>query len=96
MPLPGDTLIGLSGLWVAYSIARNSGTWVWTAIVTWNAVAIWDALSVFTIHKTSPWPEFFMVELLGSSMLFIAALMHLAVIVLVSHHDVKSRHLVGC
>ena len=95
MPLLGDALIGVSGLGVAYLIAKKSGLWVWTAIVTWNAVAIWDALSAFVIHKTSPWPEFFMIELFGSSMFFVAALMHGAVIVLVSHRDVRSRYIAG-
>jgi hypothetical protein len=82
MPLIGDAIIGLSALWIAFLIMKRSGLWVWTTIIVWNAVAIWDALSAFVIHITNPWPDFFMMKLIGWPMFFAASAMHLAVIVL--------------
>ena len=95
MPLIGDAVIGVTGLWIAYLIVKKTGLWVWITILTWNTVAIWDALSAFIVHQTSPWADFFMVEIFGSSMFFIAALMHLANIVLLSQREVKSHYLVS-
>ncbi len=83
MPLLGDAIIGLSGVVVAYLIWRHRGLFVWTAIVVWNVVAIWDALSAFVIHLTVPWPEFFMIQLFGSSMFFAASAMHGLILVLI-------------
>jgi hypothetical protein len=91
MPLVGDAVIGITGLWVAYLILRKTGLWVWTTIIVWNSLAIWDALSAFAIHTTNPWPEFFMIKLMGSSMFFAASAMHLAIIVLACWPDVRKR-----
>jgi hypothetical protein len=46
-------------------------------------LAIWDALSAFIIHKTAPWPSFFMIQTIGSGMFFAAALMHAVCLYLV-------------
>jgi hypothetical protein len=89
LPLIGDAIIGLSALWIAFLIVKKSGLWVWTSIIVWNALAIWDALSAFVIHTTNPWPEFFMIELLGSSMFFIAIAMHLTIIILACRQDAR-------
>ncbi len=89
MPLLGDAVIGISGLFIAFLILKKTGLWVWTAIIVWNALAIWDALSAFIIHTTNPWPEFFMVKLFGPSMFFAAAVMHLIIFVLASRSDMK-------
>ena len=93
MPLVGDALIGISGLLIAFLIAKRTGLWVWTAIIVWNAIGIWDALSAYVIHTTNPWPEFFMIELFGPSMFFAASSMHLAIIYLVSRPDLRERFL---
>lgn len=93
MPLVGDAIIGITALAMAYLILKKSGLWVWTAIIVWNAVAIWDALSAFIIHTTNPWPEFFMIKLVGSSMFFIASAMHLVIIILASRSDVRKGFL---
>ena len=95
MPLVGDAVIGITGLLVVYLILKKTGLWVWSTILIWNAVAIWDALSAFIVHKTSPWPDFFMIEVFGSSMFFAASLMHFAIIVLLSQREIKSHYLVG-
>ncbi|VAW78794.1 hypothetical protein MNBD_GAMMA15-1298 [hydrothermal vent metagenome] len=91
MPLVGDAVIGITGLWVAYLILRKTGLWVWTTIIVWNSLAIWDALSAFAIHTTNPWPEFFMIKLMGSSMFFAASAMHLAILVLAYRSDVRKQ-----
>lgn len=95
MPLLGDAVIGISGLVVAYLIVKKTGLWVWTTIIVWNAVAIWDALSAFVIHTTNPWPDFFMIQVFGPSMFFVASAMHLAIIYLMSRPEMKQRFLVG-
>lgn len=76
MPLLGDAIIGLSALPVALSTRARKGTTTTVIATVWNAVAIWDALSAFAVHKTNPWPTFFMIEIFGSSMFFMAAAMH--------------------
>lgn len=91
MPLIGDAVIGISALWIAYLILRKSGLWVWTAIIVWNSLAIWDALSAYIIHTTNPWPEFFMIELVGSSMFFVASAMHLMIIILACRPEVRAE-----
>lgn len=91
MPLVGDVVIGISALWVAYLVLNKTGLWVWTTIIVWNSLAIWDAMSAFIIHITNPWPEFFMLDLVGSSMFFAASAMHLVIIVLVLQSCEKER-----
>lgn len=93
MPLVGDAVIGITGLLIVYLILTKTGLWVWTTIIVWNSVAIWDAISAFIIHTTNPWPEFFMTQIFGSSMFFVAAAMHLVIIILVSQPDLKAHYL---
>ncbi|MFT4585637.1 MAG: hypothetical protein ACI915_003309 [Gammaproteobacteria bacterium] len=94
MPLIGDAVIGVSGLWIAYLILKKTGLFVWSAIIVWNSLAIWDALSAFAIHTTNPWPEFFMIKLVGSSMFFAASAMHLAIIFIATSEQTR-RKLLG-
>ena len=94
MPLVGDAIIGITGLFIAYLILKKTGLWVWTAIIVWNSVAIWDALSAFIINTTNPWPEFFMIKLVGSSMFFAASAMHLAILVLACRSDAR-KYFIG-
>lgn len=91
MPPIGDAVVGLSGLVVAYLFWTRQGLAVWTVIVVWNAIAIWDAMSAYIIHRTVPWPEFFMVQMLGSSMFFMAAAMRLRILVLVICDPLRSE-----
>lgn len=93
MPLIGDAVIGITALWVAYIILKKSCLWSWVVIIVWNSLAIWDALSAFIIHTTNPWPEFFMIELLGPSMFFVASIMHLTIIILACQPDVRKSYL---
>ena len=93
MPLIGDAVIGVSALWIAYLILKKKGLWVWTAIIVWNSLAIWDALSAYIVHKINPWPEFFMIDLVGSSMFFAASAMHLAIIIIACRSEVQKEFL---
>ena len=90
MPLIGDAVIGVSALLVAFLIVRKTGLWVWATIIVWNALAIWDALSAFAIHLTNPWPEFFMIKMVGPIMFFVAAAMHLDIIVMACRPGIKN------
>jgi hypothetical protein len=91
MPLLGDAIVGLSGLAIAYLIYRHRGLFAWTAVVVWNCIAIWDAMSAYIIHRTVPWPDFFMIQMMGSSMFFMASAMHLIVLYLVLNDPLKSE-----
>ena len=94
MPLVGDAVIGVTALFIAYLIWRRVGLFAWTTILVWNVVAIWDAFSAFLIHHAVPWPSFFMTEIFGSSMFFMAAAMHGLCLYLVTHADGR-RHFLG-
>ena len=94
MPLIGDAVIGVSALWIAYLIVKKTGLWAWTTIIVWNSLAIWDALSAYIVNKTNPWPEFFMIDLVGSSMFFAASAMHLAIIIIACRVDVRKEFLI--
>ena len=89
MPLVGDAVIGISALAIAYLVVRGRGLGAWTAIVVWNIIGIWDALSAFLVHESVPWPDFFMIETVGSSMFFAASAMHLTIIVLACQPDIR-------
>jgi len=93
MPLLGDAIIGMAALAIAFLIVRRTGLWVWAAIVVWNSLGIWDALAAFLVHRSVPWPDFFMIEAFGSSMFFAAAAMHLVAIWLVSHPEQRAHYL---
>jgi len=84
MPLVGDAFIGVAALPVAFLLWRGRGLAAWTAIVVWNVLGIWDALSAFLVHLTTPWPEFFMVQIFGASMFFAASAMHAVLVFLVA------------
>lgn len=87
MPLIGDAVIGVAGLLIAYLLTKRTGLWVWTTAL------IWDAMSAYIIHLTAPWPEFFMIQLFGGSMFFLASAMHAGLIILLLRNDVKSQYL---
>ena len=93
MPLIGDAIIGISALFIFYLVWRQSGLWVWTAVIVWNVVAIWDALSAYLIHLTDPWPDFFMIQLFGSSMFFAASAVHLLIIILATLPEFRNQHM---
>ena len=91
MPLLGDAVIGVTGLFVALIMLKKTSQWAWLTIVVWNCVAIWDALSAYVIHLTNPWPDFFMIEIMGPAMFFAASAMHLIILVLAFRPEVRSQ-----
>lgn len=94
MPLIGDAVIGITGLVMVYLILRGNSLWAWTALVVWNVVAIWDALSAYIVHLTNPWPEFFMIKIVGASMFFLAAAIHATNLTLLARCEVR-REFIG-
>lgn len=93
MPLIGDAVIGLTGLYIVFLLLKKPDFFTWVVCIVWNAVAIWDALSAFIINSTNPWPEFFMIQAFGNSMFFIASAMHLVIIYMLCQADVRQRYL---
>lgn len=89
MPLVGDAVIGLTALIVGYLMIRGSSRRAWLLAVVWNILGIWDALSAYLVHVSVPWPEFFMIQIFGSSMFFAAIGMHGACLWLLSREPVK-------
>lgn len=76
LPLLGDAIIGLTALPVAFLLWSRRGATTGLIALVWNALAIWDALSAFVVHRTTPWPDFFMIRTFGASMFFAASAMH--------------------
>jgi hypothetical protein len=91
MPLIGDAVIGVTALVIAFLILRKRGLWVWTVIIVWNVVAIWDTLSAYTIHNSNPWPDFFMLQMVGPSMFFAASGMHLVIVWLATRSNMRAQ-----
>lgn len=91
MPLIGDAVIGVSAIVVALLIWRRPNPTTWVLAVIWNAIGAFDALAAYVVEVSAPWPEFFMLELVGRSMFFAAAIMHLALIGLLSRPEVLTR-----
>ncbi|MFT4628889.1 MAG: hypothetical protein ACI8PZ_007585 [Myxococcota bacterium] len=84
MPLLGDAVVGVTApfaAWLAWSLFTDPRARV--LLFTWHALGAWDAMSAWVVHRTVPWPEFFMVQLFGDSMFFGAAAMHLVALALI-------------
>ncbi len=91
MPLIGDAFVGITAIAIALAMWRKPTPAVWVAAMMWNAVAAFDALAAYVVEITTPWPEFFMLELLGRSMFFAAAAMHVVITYLLTSVEVRSR-----
>ncbi len=88
MPLIGDAMVGLAAVVVALLIWKRRTHTTWVVAVVWSSVGAFDAIAAFVVETTAPWPEFFMLELVGRTMFFAAAAMHLAIIYLLTRPDV--------
>ncbi len=91
MPLVGDAAIGLGAIIVAVLIWQRPTPTTWVIAVVWSALGAFDALAAFIVQTSSPWPEFFMIEIFGPSMFFAAAALHLAIIYLLSQPEVLAH-----
>ncbi len=87
MPLVGDAAIGLAALVIAYLVLRMPSPGTWAATIAWSAIGAFDAIAALLVEISAPWPEFFMLELIGRPMFFAAVVLHVAIIVLVSRPD---------
>lgn len=91
MPLLGDAAVGLLAPVVAYLLWKRPAPASWLAAVVWGVVAVFDAVAAFVVETSVPWPEFFMLEVFGRSMFFLAIGMHLVALALLATKDVM-RH----
>ncbi len=88
MPLIGDAAVGLTALVVAVLIWRVRTAASWVVAVVWSAIGAFDALAAFIVETSAPWPDFFMLEIFGRTMFFMAAGMQVLIIYLLSRPDV--------
>jgi len=91
MPLIGDAFIGVTALVVLFLLVKRNTSGTWAIAIAWNAVAAFDAIAAFVVNQTSPWPEFFMLEVFGSSMFFAAAALHVTAIWLLAQPAILHR-----
>lgn len=91
MPLIGDAAIGLTAVLVALLLWRRRGLATWAIAVGWTAIGAFDALAAFIVELSTPWPEFFMLELFGRSMFFAATAMHLLILYLLADPEIRDR-----
>lgn len=87
MPLVGDAAIGVAALVIAYLVWHMPSPGIWAATIAWSAIGAFDAIAALLVEISTPWPEFFMLELVGRPMFFAAVVLHVAIIVLVSRPD---------
>lgn len=87
MPLLGDAAIGVAAIVIAFLVWKSPNPGTWAATIAWSAIGAFDAVAALLVELSSPWPEFFMLELIGRPMFFAAVVLHVAIIVLVSRRD---------
>ena len=91
MPLIGDAFVGVAALAVLFLLIKRPTPGTWAIAIAWNAVAAFDAIAAFVVNQTSPWPEFFMLEIFGTSMFFAATALHVAAIWLLTLPAVREQ-----
>ena len=87
MPLIADAAIGIAAVIVALLIWKRPTPTTWVIAIVWSSIGAFDALAAFVVETSTPWPEFFMLEIFGRSMFFAAAAMHLAIIALLANSE---------
>ncbi len=95
MPLVGDAIIGLAAIVVAALLWFRPTAPVWLIAVVWSAIGAFDALAALLVELSVPWPEFFMLELLGRSMFVGAIALHVVIIGLLTRPEVMARFGIG-
>ncbi len=91
MPLIGDAVVGLAAVVVALLLWKRRTPATWVVAVVWSAIGAFDAIAAYIVETSAPWPEFFMLELVGRTMFFAAAAMHIAIIYLLTRPVVLSQ-----
>lgn len=89
MPLLGDAFVGLTALVVVLLMWKKPSPNTWVLAIAWNAVAAFDALAAYFVEISAPWPEFFMLEMVGRPMFFAAAGLHLLLIFLLTRPETR-------
>lgn len=92
MPLWGDAIVGVSAVLVAWLLWKRAMPSSWIVAIVWSAVAAFDALAAYLVDVAAPWPDFFMIELFGRTMFFMAAAMHLVIIGLLARDEVRQAY----
>lgn len=92
MPLVGDAVVGVAAFGVAWLLWKQAQPRSWLIAVVWSAVATFDALAAYLVDVSTPWPDFFMLELFGRAMFFAAAAMHIVIIILLLRPDVRHHY----
>lgn len=95
MPLWGDAVVGITAVVVAFLLWRRPSRSTWLVFVVWSSIGIWDAMSAYLIHVAEPWPDFFMIKAFGSSMFFMAAAFHLALMWIAFRPTVRTEFAAG-
>ena len=80
--------MAIAAVMVVVRILTRPNPATWVIAMVWSAIGAFDALAAFIVHMSSPWPEFFMIEIFGPAMFFAAAAMHLLIIHLLTRPDV--------
>jgi hypothetical protein len=87
MPLVGDAAIGLAAIGIAFLVWKHPTPGTWAAAIAWSAIGAFDAVAALLVEISTPWPEFFMLEIFGRSMFFAAVALHAAIIYLLNRSD---------
>ena len=90
MPLIGDAFVGLTALVIAMLIWQRRSIVVWVATIVWTSIGAFDAVAAGLVEQSTPWPEFFMLEMFGSTMFYAAAALHLVILGLLSQREVRA------
>ncbi len=90
MPLIGDAFVGLSAILVAVLIWQRRSIAVWVATIVWTSIGAFDAVAAALVEQSTPWPEFFMLKTFGSAMFVAATALHLVILGLMSHRDIRT------
>lgn len=94
MPLVGDAIIGIAALAVAALLWKRPSPVSWLIAVVWTVVAAFDAMAAWLVEISTPWPDFFMLELVGWVMFPAAIALHAVILVLLVHPETRERHAV--
>lgn len=92
MPLVGDAAVGLAAPVVAFLLWRTRTPLAWLIAVVWSAIAIFDAIAAYLVEISTPWPDFFMLQVFGRSMFAAAVALHVVIVVLLARADVRRAH----
>ena len=91
MPLVGDAAIGIAAIGVTVLLLVRRSVATWAIAIGFHTVAAFDAVAALLIELSTPWPEFFMIQIFGRSMFLAATAMHVAALALLASTDVRSQ-----